>query len=152
MPEQVNTIFASDEDNIPSLVFISKAEEKKAVIQWARFSNFNRLVNTLAYVQRDLSNYEPRTLLVSVEEKEKGKAIIFSLLQLEQFSEEMKSFKAENEIPNGSKILPLEPLLDEERPNCTKTRKSKSQLDFNAKHPILQSTLRHGTKRGSKNF
>ena len=48
-PEQVNLIFASDEENIPSLVFMIQAEEKKAVIQWGRFSNFNRLMNTVAY-------------------------------------------------------------------------------------------------------
>ena len=50
-PEQVNLIFASDEENIPSSVFMIQAEEKKAVIQWERFSNFNRLVNTVACIQ-----------------------------------------------------------------------------------------------------
>ena len=40
-----------DEENIPSSVFMIQAEEKKAVIQWERFSNFNRLVNTVAYAQ-----------------------------------------------------------------------------------------------------
>ena len=49
-PEQVNLIFALDEENIPSSVFMIHAEEKKAVIQWERFSSFNRLVNTVAYV------------------------------------------------------------------------------------------------------
>ena len=39
-PEQVNLIFASDEKNIPSSVFMIQAEEKRAVIQWERFSNF----------------------------------------------------------------------------------------------------------------
>ena len=40
-PKQVNLIFASDEENIPSSVFMIQAEEKKAVIQWERFGNFN---------------------------------------------------------------------------------------------------------------
>ena len=31
---QVNLIFASDEENIPSLIFMLQAEEKKAIIQW----------------------------------------------------------------------------------------------------------------------
>ena len=44
-PEQVNLIFASDQGNISSSVFMKHAEEKEAVIQWARFSN--RLVNTV---------------------------------------------------------------------------------------------------------
>ena len=55
-PEQVNLIFASDEENIPSSVFMILAKEKKAVIQCERFSNFNRLVNTMAFVQQALKN------------------------------------------------------------------------------------------------
>ena len=97
-PEQVNLIFASDEENMPSSVFMIQAEEKKAVIQWERFSNFNRLVKTVAYVQRALNKRKPATLVVSIEEKEKTKATIFELLQQEQFGEEMKSLKAEKDI------------------------------------------------------
>ena len=52
-PEQLNLIFASDEENIPSSVFMIQAEEEKAVHQRERFSNFNRLVKTVAYVQRE---------------------------------------------------------------------------------------------------
>ena len=72
-PKQVNLIFASDEENIPSSVFMIQAEEKKAVIQSERFSNFNRLVKTVAYVQRAFSKYKPATLVVSIEEREKAK-------------------------------------------------------------------------------
>ena len=73
-PEQVNLIFASDEENIPSSVFMVQAEEKKAVIQWELFSNFNRLVNTMAYVQRASRKHKPATFIASIEEREKAKA------------------------------------------------------------------------------
>ena len=136
-PEQVNLIFASDEENIPSSVFMIQAEEKKAVIQWERFSNFNRLVNTVAYVQRAMNKGKPATLVVNIEERERAKATIFKLLQQEQFGEEMKSLKAEKEIPKVSKILQFSPLLDEEGLIRAKGRIGKSQLDFNAMHPIL---------------
>ena len=66
----------------------------------------------MAYVQRALNKHKPATLVVSTEEREKAKATIFKLLQQEQFGEEMKSLKAENEIPKGSKILQFSPLLD----------------------------------------
>ena len=74
-PEQVNLVFASDEDedNKPSSVFMTQVEEKKAVIHWERFSNFSRLVNKMTYVRRAFSKYKPATLLVSVEEKQKQK-------------------------------------------------------------------------------
>ena len=90
-PEQVNLIFASDEENIPSSVLMIQAEEKKAVIQRERFSDFNRLVNTVAYVQRALSKRNPATLVFSIEEREKAKATIFKLLKHEQFGEEMNA-------------------------------------------------------------
>ena len=57
-----------------------QAEEKKAVIQWERFSNFNRLVITVAYVQQALNKHKPITLVVSIEERKKAKATIFKLL------------------------------------------------------------------------
>ena len=76
-PEHVNLIFASVEEIIPSSVFKIQAEEKKAVFQWERFSNFNRLVNTVGYVQPALNKHKPATLVVSIEEREKAKATIF---------------------------------------------------------------------------
>ena len=142
-PEQVNLIFASDEDNIPSSVFMIQAEEKKAVIEWERFSNFSRLVNTVAYVQRALNQHKPATFVVSIEEKEKAKATIFKLLQQEQFGEEMKSRKAEMEIPKGSKTLQFSPFLDEEGFIQAEGRIGSSQLDFSAKHPILLPWKHH---------
>ena len=133
----MNLIFASDEENIPSSVFMIQAQVKRAVVQWERFSNFNRLVNKVAYVQRATSNYKPRALVVSIEEGGKAKAIIFKLLQREHFAKEMKSLKAEKEIPKGSKILQFSLFLDEKGLIRAKGRIGKNQLDFNAKHPIL---------------
>ena len=90
----------------------------------------------MACAQRALSKYKPATLVVRLEGREKAKAIIFKLLQQEQLKEEMKSLKAEKEIPKNSKILQFSPVLDEGL-NRAKGRIGKSQLDFNKKHPIL---------------
>ena len=65
--------------------------EKKPMNQWERFSNFNRLVNTMAYVQRVFKKHKPATRTLNVEEREGAQASIFRLLQQEQFAEEMKS-------------------------------------------------------------
>ena len=79
------------------MVFSAKAEEKKPMIQWERLSNFNRLVNTMAYVQRVFRKHKPATKTLSVEEREGAQAGIFSLQQ-QEFAKEMKSLKAEKEI------------------------------------------------------
>ena len=94
-PEQVNMVFAADEENMSTSTFTTQAEEKKPIVQRGRFSNFNRLVNTMAYVQRALRKKKPATKRIGIED---AKATIFRLLQQEQFAEEMKSLKAE-QIP-----------------------------------------------------
>ena len=115
-PEQVNLIFAADEtdeENIPTSTFITQTEEKKPIVQWGRFRIFNRLVNTMAYVQRALRKMKPATKMIGIEENEDAKATIFRLLQQEQFAEEMKSLKAEKSFPKGSKILRFSPFIDQ---------------------------------------
>ena len=90
-----------------------------------------------------MNKHKPAVLVVSIEEREKAKATIFKLLQQEQFGEELKSLKIEKKIPRGSKILPFSPFLDEEELIRAKGRIGKSQLDFNAKHPILLQWKHH---------
>ena len=55
----------------------------------------------------------------------------------------MKSLKAEKEIPKGRKILQFSPFIDEQGLIQTKGSIGKTQLDFNAKHPILLHWKQH---------
>ena len=91
----------------------------------------------MAYVQRALKKHKLATLVVNIEERERAKSIIFTLLHQEQFDKEMKSLKAEKENPKGSKIQQFSLFLDEEGLFRAKGRIGSCQLDFNAKHPIL---------------
>ena len=96
----------------------------------------------MAYVQRALKR-KPATKMIGIEENEDAKATIFRLLQQEQFAEEMKSLKAEKEIPKSSKILEFSPFIDQRERIRAKGRIGKSQLDFNAKHSILLHWKHH---------
>ena len=144
-PEQVNLTFVSDDQN-DQMVFSAKAEEKKLMIQWERFSDFNRLVNTMAYVQRVFRKHKPATKTLSVEEREGAQANIFRLLQQEQFAEEMKSLKVEKEMPKTSKILQFSPFIDQQGLIRAQGRIGKSQLSFETKHPILLHWKHHVVK------
>ena len=141
-PEQLNLTFASDEQN-DEMVFSAKVEEKKPMIQRERFSSFNRLVNTMAYVQRVFIKHNPATKTLNGEEQEGAQASIFRLLQREQFAEEMKSLKAEKEIPKNSKILQFSPIIDQPGLIRAQGRIGKSQLNFETKHPILLHWKHH---------
>ena len=96
------------------MVFSANVEEKRPMIQWERFSNYNRLVNTMAYIQRVFKKHKPATKTLSVDEREGAQASIFRLLQQEHFAEEMKSLKAEKEIPKNSKTLQFSPFIDQQ--------------------------------------
>ena len=91
----------------------------------------------MAYVQRTLRRRKPATKMIDIKEKEDDKATIFRLLQQEQFAEKVKSLKVEMEIPKSSKMLQFSHFIDQRGLICGKGRIGKSQLDFNAKHPIL---------------
>ena len=135
-PEQVNLTFASDEQN-EQMVFSAKVEEKKPLIQWERFSNFNRLVNTMAHLQRVLRKHKLATKTLDVEEREGAQAGIFRILQQEQFGEEMKPLKAEKEIQKNNKFIKFSPFIDQQGLIRAQGRIGKSQLNFETKHPVL---------------
>ena len=125
------------------MVFSAKVEGKKPVVQWEQFSSFNRLVNTIAYVQRVFRKHKPAAKTLSTEECEGAQADIFKLLQQEQFAEEMKSLKAEKEILKNNKILQFPPFIDQQGLIRAQGRISKSQLSFETKHPILSHWKHH---------
>ena len=135
-PEQVNLTFASDEQN-EILIFSAKVEEKKPMLLWEQFSNFNRLVNIMAYVQRVFKKHKPATKTLSVQERAGAQACFFRLLKQQQFAEEMKSLTTEKEIPKNSKILQFSAFIDQQVIIRAQGRISKSQLIFDTKHPIL---------------
>ena len=69
---QVSLVFASYEEIVTSLIFVTQADKQKAVIQrlllqW--FSQLNLLVKDLAHVQWGLSKHKPGTLKGTVEER-----------------------------------------------------------------------------------
>ena len=141
-PEQVKLTHASDEQN-GQMFFSAKIEEKMPMIQWERFSNFNRLANTITYVKRVFKKHKQATKTLSVEEREAAQASIFRLLQQEQFAEEMKSLKAGKEIPKNNKILQFSPFIDQQGLIRAQGRIGKSQLNFETKHPMLLHWKHH---------
>ena len=111
-PDQLNLEFASDEKN-EQRALKSITKEKEPIVQWERFSSFNRLVSTMAYVHQVFNRHKPATKTLSVEESENAQAGIFRLLQQKQFAEEMKSLEAEKDIPKNSNIPQFLPLIDQ---------------------------------------
>ena len=94
-------------------------------------------------MQRVFKKHTPATKTLSVEETEGAQASIFRLLQQEQFAEEMKSIKAEKEIPKNSKTLQFSPFIDQQGLIRAQGRIGKRPLNFETKHPILLHWKHH---------
>ena len=73
---------------------------------------------------------------------ENAQATIFRLLQKEQFAEEMKSLKIEEEISKKSKFLYFH-FFDKRDLFVRKAKYEKNQSEFSAKHQILIRCKHH---------
>ena len=113
------------------------------MIQWERLSNFNQLVNTMAYVQRVFKKHTPATRTLNVEEREGAQASIFRLLQQKQFAEEMNTLKVVKEIPKNSQTLQSSSFIDQQGLIRAQGRIGKSQLNFKTKHPVMLHWKHH---------
>ena len=102
-----------------------------------RFSNFNRLVNAVAYIKRAISKAKPAEKMLQINEREIAKMKIFRLIQQEQFPEEIAALQTGKQLPRSSKLLQFDPFLDENGLLRAKGRISKSHLESETKHPIL---------------
>ena len=102
--EQLNLVFVSDEEKIRPLVFITKAEERKAAFQENQFKNFNRLVNTRAYGQQALSKHKPEKTLARIEKKVNN---YIKLTTAKLFGEQKKYLNAKNELPTNRKLYQI---------------------------------------------
>ena len=58
-PKKVNLEFASYDQN-KQTAFITTTKAKDSIVQWEQISNFNPLVNTMAYVQRVFNKQRPQ--------------------------------------------------------------------------------------------
>ena len=105
----------------------------------------------MAYVQRVFKKHKPTTKTLSVKEREDAQASIIRLLQQEQFVEEMKSLKAEKEIPKNCKIHQFSPFIDQQGLIRAQGRIGKNQLSFETKHPILSHWKHHVVELFSQN-
>ena len=110
----------------------SAIEEFISPIQWDRFSQFNRLRRTVAWVLTIFrSNKTVNELL------DEAETVLWKSVQQESFGQELKDLKAGRSVSSNSTIVTLSPFLDSNGVMRAKGRLSKSNLSYNMKHPII---------------
>ena len=121
--------------------------ESQPVIQFERFSNFNRLLRTICYCNRILKKLKNaptgRKEIIDNQEIKVALTQFFSLLQKEQFEAEINTMRISRRFPKNNPLASLNPFLDNTGLLRVGGRLLHSELPETAKHPVLLKGNHH---------
>ena len=121
--------------------------ESQPVIQFERFSNFNRLLRTICYCNwflKKLKNAATGTReTIDTHEIQIALTQLFSLLQREQFEAKINTMRISGRFPKNHPLAPLNPFLDNDGLLRVGGRLLHSELPETAKHPVLLKANHH---------
>jgi len=109
----------------------------------SRYSSWNKVKRVYATVLRFLDNCRvPPTIRksgpIQPEELMNAEQYLIRLAQGEMFSQEMLLLSKEKDLPNGSKLLPLKPVLDSEGIiRCDGRLQFAEHLPWETRHPVI---------------
>lgn len=114
----------------------------KPLLEYKRYSDFNKISNILGWVLRFLNNIKTQNskLLgktLTSEERETAKLKLFSLLQKEHFGKEIEALERKNAISRGSPIQKLNPFIDSDGLLKVNGRLKFAKLSYDERHPII---------------
>ncbi|XP_075263346.1 uncharacterized protein LOC142354894, partial [Convolutriloba macropyga] len=108
------------------------ANEVIGVVDWKRYSQYNRLRRTIAWIlSLARKNSEVHSLL------EEAAQLIWKLVQLEVYSKEIDDVKSEKTVSSNSEIVSLSPFIDSNGVLRAKGRLRRTNLPFKTKHPVI---------------
>ena len=151
-------MFETEEDNLSETVNINvvkadmKIEDENASLtKWQRFSNWKRLVRTIAYVKIIatfwLKKSKDKTVtfnkVLSSDNINDSKLLILKEIQRESYSKEIKNLN-QNEPLQFSNIQPLQPFIKDNL-ILVGGRLKNANMSTNSKHPIILPRKHHVT-------
>lgn len=118
------------------------------VLPLERYSSFNKLVRIIAYCWRFFDNLRRNTRRGSllVEELKRATVSIIREVQGESFSTEVEALKSEHNLPKNSKLLNLNPFLDNDHLLRVGGRLKHANIDKDNKHPVILPKGHHIAK------
>jgi len=110
------------------------------LVEFSRFSSFDRLLNTMSYILRFCKvNYEAKTVLIKT-------------MQQECYKDEILCLRQQHEISRQSSLYQLCPFLDADGILRVQGRLQQSDLKYDMKHPIILDKHHHLTGLIIKNL
>ena len=110
-----------------------------------KHSNFTRAVRVLAWVLRFTLHSGTRIPFLTTTELAKAKNIIIKYVQESEFADEICNLKANRQIDNKSKLLSLNPFLDEDGLLKVGGRLKHANISEEMKHPLIVPHSSHLT-------
>ena len=115
-----------------------------------KYSSMTRLQRVIAYLFRFIHNLKNKTKkstgpLTEVELDSSTRCII-KLTQLDEFAKEINHLKHGEKIDNRSRLIPLNPFIDNQGILRVGGRLAHSELSYNQKHPILLPSKHYVTR------
>ena len=104
------------------------------LIDWRRYSTLNRIRNFIAYCMRFKTKQRGP---LKADEIHQAEQILIRFVQNESFPNVLKTIANSKEISKKLNIAKLSPFIEEDATIRVKGRLKLSNLDYNAKHPIL---------------
>ena len=111
-------------------------------------SSFTNLCRLIAYCLRFINNSRSKTKLtglLSVKEIKESRTQLLKSVQEVEFEEELKALRSNKSIPKTSKLLTLNPFLDERGVLRVGGRLENSNLAYGQKHQVILPSKNHFT-------
>ena len=122
---------------------------------WESYSSFTKLIRHVALMKLLVRKWKSKTqgcikLKTAASLLQKSRTAIFELVQRENFASELKYLQVSNVVPNQSKLLQLNPILDKSLikvggllKHANIPNQSKHQIILPAKHQVTSLIIQH---------
>ena len=118
---------------------VATETELDQLFDWTQYSSFNRIRNFITYSMRFKTKQRGS---LNSDKIHNAEQILFRFVQTESFPNVSKSISKSKEISKTLNIAKLSPFVEEDGTIRVKVRLKNSNLEYNAKHPILL-TVKH---------
>ena len=139
--EDITFVTDSEELNTESTACLSVQEPVNPLIELDNHSDLGKVLRVTAYVIRFIKNCKNNWNKVegplTSEEIDVAKLKLIYCIQRQVFSAEIRALLSNKVIPQWSKLSKLDPFVDDEGLLRIKGRLEFSNLDYDAKHPVI---------------
>ena len=153
VPEPETNLAMSSDAQVSAQTSSNDEAHQTPVIDINRFSSWNRLWRSTAWVLRFIwncrarkGNVARRTGSLSVEEKELSEQLLFRTAQAASFAKELACLNSGKRIPRQSRLKGLSPFIDADGLLRSGGRIGKADVKYSVKYPILLDNKSHLTE------